>query len=103
MGARALLDMAGIVESVGDIGGFAKKVQTLESKGFISNRQREYLEAALDAGSAAAHRGHSPTTKQLDLVMDIVENVLQQIFVLPHAAKELKKGTPARKLLKKSG
>lgn len=100
MGTRAVLDMV-IVHTVGDVGGFAAKVRALVEKGFISERQRGILEAALDAGHAAAHRGHAPTGKQLDQVMDIVENVLQQIFVLPELAKELKKATPTRKRLKK--
>jgi hypothetical protein len=96
MGARTLLDVA-IVDSVGDIGGFGAKVQALESKGIIGKQQREYLEVALDAGSAAAHRGHCPTAQQLNNVMDIVESILHQIYVLPQAAAELKKSTPLRK------
>src|ERR1035437_4297212 len=55
MGARALLDML-MVDKVGDVGSFAKKLKELESEGFISKKNRETLEVALDAGSAAAHQ-----------------------------------------------
>jgi len=96
MGARALLDMA-ITDKVKDVGGFGQKQDALEKEGFASKKQREVLEAALDAGNAATHRGHCPTTKQLEQVMDIVESVLQQIYVLPQAAADLKKSTPPRK------
>jgi hypothetical protein len=95
MGARALLDIV-ITDKVTDVGRFDQKLDALE-KEFITKKQREFLEAALDAGNAATHRGHCPTAKQLDQVMDIVENVLQQIYVLPNAAKELKMATPPRK------
>ena len=95
MGARTLLDMV-MTDKVTDVGRFDQKLDALE-KEFITKKQREFLEAALDVGNAASHRGHRPTAKQLDQVMDIVENVIQQIYVLPSAAAELKKSTPPRK------
>lgn len=95
MGTRALLDMA-MTDKVTDVGSFKEKLNVLE-KDFVTKKQREFLEAALDVGNAASHRGHCPTAKQLDQVMDIVESILQQIYVLPNAAEELKKSTPPRK------
>lgn len=95
MGARALLDVA-IMDSVGDVGRFDQKLDALKQKGFLGEQQHSLLEAALDAGNAAAHRGHCPSAKQLNHVMDIVENVLQQIYVLPHSAAELQRSTPPR-------
>jgi hypothetical protein len=83
-------------DKVTDVGRFDQKLDALE-KEFITKKQREFLEAALDVGHAASHRGHCPTAKQLDQVMDIVESILQQIYVLPNAATELKKSTPPRK------
>lgn len=96
MGARTLLDMA-IVDSVGDVGSFADKLKSLEQNGVIGKTQKEFLDAALEAGNAAAHRGHCPTAQHLNHVMDIVESVLHQIYVLPHTAAELKRSTPQRK------
>ncbi|MGB8371030.1 MAG: DUF4145 domain-containing protein [Limisphaerales bacterium] len=95
MGARTLLDIV-MTDKVTDVGRFDQKLDALE-KEFVTKKQREFLEAALDVGNAASHRGHCPTAKQLDQVMDIVENILQQIYVLPNAATELKKSTPPRK------
>jgi hypothetical protein len=94
MGARALLDKV-MVEKVGDVGGFAEKLKELEKTGYISAKNREVLESALDAGHAAAHRGYAtPTT--VNIVMDIVENMLQALYVLHDAAAKLKKSTPPR-------
>jgi hypothetical protein len=95
MGARALVDMV-IVEKVGDLGSFAEKLKKLESEEYISATNRVVLEAALDVGSAAAHRGHAPRTSQIDAVMDIIENLLQAVYVLPDMAEELKNSTPPR-------
>jgi hypothetical protein len=100
MGARALLDMV-IVDKVGDAGTFADKLKKLQSQGFISQKNREILDAALDAGSAAAHRGYAPKLAEVHAVMDIVENLLQAIYVLDKIAVEIKKSTPARPTAKK--
>jgi hypothetical protein len=54
------------------------------------------LEAALDAGNAAAHRGHAAKPEEVEIVMDIVENMLHSVYVLHDAAQKLKKSTPLR-------
>jgi len=95
MGARALLDMV-MTDTVEDCGGFNQKLDALESESFVSKKQREFLDVALDAGNAASHRGHCPTARHLNLVMDIVESIIAQIYVLPDAAKELEKSIPKR-------
>lgn len=95
MGARALVDML-MVEKVGDVGGFKQKLKQLVDDGVLSARNQEVLDAALDAGSAAAHRGHAPSISEVNAVMDIVENLLQAVYVLPDMAQSLKKTTPPR-------
>lgn len=96
MGARALLDMA-MTDKVTDVGGFPQKLDLLEKNGDISKTNRQFLEAALDTGNAASHRGHCPSAHELNLVMDIVESVIGQLYVLPVAAKQLKESTPKRR------
>jgi hypothetical protein len=80
-----------------DVGRFDQKLDAMVSRGFVSTMQREFLEAALDAGNAASHRGHCPKTGELNMVMDIVESVICQIYVLPDVAARLKASTPPRK------
>jgi uncharacterized protein YutE (UPF0331/DUF86 family) len=96
MGARTLVDMA-ILDKVGDVGTFEQKLKALEDEGYVSKRNREVLDAALDAGNATAHRGHQFDSESVNQVMDIVENLLQAIYVLEPAAKKIKTATPARK------
>ena len=96
MGARCLIDMV-ILDTVDDVGTFSEKMQAMEEEGLLGARNREYVEAALDAGSAAAHRGHQPTPKEVGLVMDIVENMLQAVYILGKAGEELKQSTPPRR------
>lgn len=95
MGARAVLDIV-LVEKVGDIGGFAEKLKLAEAAGVVGSKNRKVLEAALDAGSAAAHRGYQPTADDLNAVMDIVENLLQAVYHLESLADRLKRTTPTR-------
>jgi hypothetical protein len=100
MGTRALLDML-FNDSVGDIGGFDERMKAMRTKGDISARQEEFLRPAVDFGSAATHRGHVPSGKDLNTAIDIVENLLQAHFVLNEAGSELKAHAPARTKAKK--
>jgi hypothetical protein len=95
MGARALVDML-MVGKVGDVGNFGEKLKELEKAGFVSPQNREVLYAALELGNAAAHRGHAASQSEIEAVMDIVENMLQSVYVFPDVAKKLKKSTPPR-------
>ena len=95
MGARTLIDML-MVEKVGDVGTFDEKLKKLEALGVISSRNREVLAAALDVGSAAAHRGHTPNSDDVNAVMDIVENLVHAVYVLPGMAQRLRTTTPPR-------
>ena len=95
MGSRTLVDML-ILQEVGDAGTFDSKLRSLRDKGVISERNREVLSAALDAGSAAVHRGFKPNREEIGAVLDIVENVLQATHHLSRVARDLRKKTPPR-------
>jgi hypothetical protein len=95
MGARALIDTL-INDKVGDVGTFDEKLKELERLGFISPHNRKVLAAALDVGHAVTHRGHTPSVEKVNDVMDIVENLLHAVYVLPSVAEELEKSTPKR-------
>lgn len=96
MGARAIVD-AFMNVTIGDIGGFQTKLEKLVEDGYLSKRNRETLEAALDAGHAAAHRAHNPSPDDLTLILDIVENLIQPL-ALKEKIEDLKKNTPKRKV-----
>jgi hypothetical protein len=100
MGARSLFD-AYIQRNVGDQGSFAGGLKALQGKGLISEHNREVIEAALDVGHASAHRGHRPSNKAVNAVMDIVEHLIQS-ELLGDDAKSLRSSTPQRANAKKS-
>ena len=96
MGVRALLEFV-MVNSVGDHGSFANNLTEFEKQGYISDKQRLILDAVLEAGHATTHRAFTPSDEDLSTCMDIAENVLQNIYVHPRKAAELKGRVPKRK------
>jgi hypothetical protein len=94
MGTRALVDLFMNV-TIGDIGGFQRKLEKLVEEGYLSQKNKEILEPALEVGHAVTHRAHNPTTEDVNLVFDIVENLIQH-FALKKKSADLKKHTPKR-------
>lgn len=101
MGARAIIETA-MVQTVGDHGNFPANLNQMEQAGHLSANNRQYLQVALDAGSASAHRAHRPTPDQVNTVMDIVENLLHSLFVLAKQTAALKAAIPPRPKIKKA-
>lgn len=99
MGARTIVDMY-MNDAVGDVGNFGQKLEKLVSDGHLGSQDKAVLEAALEAGHAAAHRGHLPTSENINHVMDIVENLVQK-NALRKSAALLAKGTPPRQRVNK--
>jgi hypothetical protein len=95
MGTRTLIDLF-IVDKIGDIGTFDTKMRELESKGFISKIQNEYLSAALETGHAVIHRGFRPNDNVVGKVLDIIENLLIN-YSLEEVSEELKSVTPKKR------
>ena len=62
----------------------------------MSRRNAGVLEAALEAGHAAIHRGYVASSKAMNSVIDIVENLLQAMYPLETMAENLCKSTPKR-------
>jgi hypothetical protein len=95
IGARTIVDLV-ILDKVGDLGSFREKLAELEKQGYVGRRNREFVAMALEAGSAAAHRGVAPAVADLNHVMDIVESLLESVYVLEDAADRLRQTTPPR-------
>jgi len=102
MGLRTVLDLL-IMEQVEDTGTFVQKLLRLQTKGIISERNRKVLEAALDAGHAAVHRAWAPKLPQVHSVLDIVENLLQSVYLFDELAAEIRESAPQRKPKPASG
>jgi uncharacterized protein DUF4145 len=95
MGARTILDIV-MTQKVGRLGTFRSRLKALEAKGFIGKANREILRAALEARSTAAERVYAPTSDIVNEVMDIIENLLQAVYILPKTLKKIKHSRPRR-------
>lgn len=94
MGARSLID-AVILRNVGDQGTFPEGLKQLVEQELIGGKTRDVLQAAVEMGSAAIHRGHNPDEGSLNTVIDIVENLIHNELLL--SKKEvLEAKTPKR-------
>lgn len=89
LGVRSLLESV-MVEKVGDNGSFVKNLGKFLEGGFISKIQLEALGPLIEAGHATTHRGYQPSAADVNVVMDILENVLESIYVTTVRAKKLK-------------
>lgn len=88
MAARSVLDHV-MTDKLGDIGGFEQKLSHFEPE-YVSRKQRQMLERVLNVGDAAIHRSYEPKPQDLDSMMNIVEGLIQQIYVDADAAARLK-------------
>lgn len=94
MGSRTIFDMLA-VSKVGDVGGFKQKLKALQDQRYISEKQKNVLDSALDAGNAAAHRGYKPDLEILDGVLNIIEHVAGLDY-LDRQANSISSKTPQR-------
>lgn len=68
-----------------------------ETEGYIGAKQRELLNATIEAGHAVTHRKHSPSQDQVVLVMDLAESIIKMVLVDPKQADRLDEATPKRR------
>lgn len=95
MGARAVIDLA-VARMLGeDPGNFTAGMNELVAAKRLTEEERELIDAAFDAGSAAMHRGHQPEVDDVNTAIDIVERVVHA-EILKKKAKALADATPKR-------
>lgn len=96
MGIRAVVDVISVDLLTGDAGSFSAKLEGLAKVEHLSPSQHNALNAVVDAGNAAAHRGFVPTRDAAQAMLDALEVVLKTAYVLPGAAQSLQAMTPKR-------
>ena len=94
-GSRALIDRI-ITLKVGNSGTFPERLKMLKEKDLITGTDVDVIETALEAGHASAHRGWSAKRNELETVMNIIENLIERIFIVPTGAKDLRPKIPPR-------
>jgi hypothetical protein len=95
MSARALLEHV-FVHTCGDRGSFKANVDAFEKAGHLSQTQRKLLDTVLDAGHATMHRGFEPSKHDLGTVVDMVESLVELLYVQKAKVEKLKKQIPPR-------
>jgi hypothetical protein len=98
MGIRTLIEQVAVEKAAAPSRySFEKKLQMLVDKGLIAANSQPALEQVLELGHAAIHRGHKPHMIPLVQCLDIVENMLEGVYVFPGASREIGLGTPRRR------
>ncbi len=100
MGVRSIIEHI-MIEAVGDNGTFKDNLKEFGIKGYISTKQGNVLESAIEAGNATTHRGFHPFAEDLSTLLDIVEHLYEAIYIHPHSAESLKGKIPPRPPRKK--
>ncbi len=105
-GIRTIIDQV-IMDKVGDAGNFEQKLNALLDAGILDLEEVEPINTIINAGSASAHRAFVPTTKTIMHMIDIMESMLEKIYIVPRKKADLikkadvvKKSTPKRKNIK---
>lgn len=93
---RTIFDGVSVHLGINPALSFVDKLQELETGGKISKDEKVALDALINAGSAAAHRGWRPKPQELDVMVSILETFLHRTFVLGQAARQLKESVPPR-------
>lgn len=85
-----------MIDNTGDKGSFKKNLNKFEELGFISKKHAEVVDSMLEAGHASIHRAYIPKKSDIITLVDILENVLEVIYVHVPKADELKKRIPKK-------
>lgn len=84
MGIRTCFDIATELLNVEPSLPFSRKLEVLVTKGHIGKVEQHKFETLIEAGHAAIHRGWRPSTKDLGLIMEVLEDFIFNAFVVPH-------------------
>lgn len=98
IGMRTAFDRCCRFANLDESKSFAVKVVMLGSAGFITNRDKSYLDLLVEAGNASAHRGWEPTSKQTIELFRILEDLILRVVVDPQGqlSREIKRRIPKR-------
>lgn len=97
IGMRTCFDRVSEILRVDTTLSFSEKLEELRKAGYINGKQKGFLEVLVDAGSAAAHRGWKPKQSQLAIMIEILEGLIRDQFILQDEVRKLRKEIPTKK------
>ena len=95
MGIRAIVEHI-MISKVGDHGSFKKNLDKFQTDGYISKIQGESVEHILEAGHATIHRSHAPSEGEFVAALEIVEGLIESIYINPNKSKWVSHRVKAR-------
>lgn len=69
------------------------KIDDLVTKGVLTHDSAQTLHSTRLLGNKSAHKTTAASDDELDIAMDIVENLIKTVYVIPQKAKRLNKKT----------
>lgn len=67
------------------------KIDDLVKQGILTSVDAETLQSTRILGNQSAHEARPPTNDEINVAMDIVENLIQRVYILPERAVSLPK------------
>lgn len=95
MGARAAIDRT-LTDLSPEYTRFSERLSDVVARGFVSQRDADAVDAAIESGHAATHRAHFLSRSELDALLDVTEHFLRGVYILPEKARTLREKTPKR-------
>lgn len=83
IGIRTCFDIISNLLGLDNNLSFAGKLTKLVSDGHILPKEKNNLNVLVDAGNASAHRGWNPSSEQVSIIMDMLENFIVNAIVNP--------------------
>lgn len=96
IGLRTAFDRASELLGVAPEETFISKVESLLQRGFVGQAEADALGVVADAGSAAAHRGWSPSEEEFDALLVALEHFLERNIVSDNKALAVKASIPRK-------
>lgn len=96
MGIRALVELLAEELTAKKFARTVDCVNCMVDEGWISKRQSETIDAAVELGHSAIHRGHAPKNEHVRLALDILESIIELAIVSKEKAEDIKKTVPPR-------
>lgn len=89
MGVRAVVENL-MLSKISDQKSFKDNLAEFTKQGFITDTHRLALGAAIEKGSAAIHKADMPTAEQCLAAIQVSENVIEAVLVVPTKEAKLK-------------
>ncbi len=89
VGIRTIIDLV-ITDKIGDVGGFQTKLKELVKRKIINEDEKDIINYVIELGNASAHRAYHPDSKVVTPAIDIIEAILERLYVYPNKVSQLK-------------